>query len=314
MLGEITRVSLGVFNKILSPFDCYFSKSGLPAGPPLFIVGAPRSGTTLTYQLITQQMKVGYFTGVMNHLYGIPNFVTRTLRPFHHRPAPIFDSVYGKIAGVFSPAENANFWFQWFPRDGEQGHYVEPVGLRLDFYRELKATVDSISRIAGKQMVFKSTYLSMVVGALAQIFTEARFIFVRRDRFYTCQSLLLGRLKRSNPNEWWSVKIPQYRELLSMPLWYQVVDQVVCTESIIQRDLDRFAPDRNLILYYDDLCKRPRQVIKLIEEWLSPLGYVSYADVRVPETFDISNEKILSVDLIEKINNRLRILEEETRA
>jgi hypothetical protein len=314
MLGDVTRVGLDVFNKILSPVDSYFSKGGLGAGPPLFIVGAPRSGTTLTYQVITQQMQVGYFTGIMNYLYGIPNFVARTLKPFHHRPAPIFGSVYGKISGALSPAENANFWFQWFPRDGQQGHYVAPVGLRLDSYQELKATVDSISRIAEKHMVFKSVYLSMVVGALAQIFTEARFIFVRRDRFYTCQSLLLGRLKRRNPNEWWSVKIPQYRELLSMPLWYQVVNQVVCTENIVQKDLDRFASERYLILRYEDLCTRPHHVIRGLEEWLRPLGYVSYSDVRVPETFNVSNEKILPADLIEKINDRLHSLEQGTRA
>lgn len=312
MLGETAKVSLEVFNKILSPVDSYFSKSGLPPGPPLFIVGAPRSGTTLTYQVITQQMRVGYFTGIMNYLYGIPNLVARTLKPFQHRPAPIFGSVYGKIAGALSPAENANFWFQWFPRDGEQGHYVEPFGLRLDSYHGLKAAVDSISRIAGKHMVFKSVYLSMVIGALAQIFTEARFIFVRRDRFYTCQSLLLGRLKRRNPSEWWSVKIPQYRELLSMPIWCQVVDQVVCTENMVQKDLDRFAPERYLMLRYEDLCRHPHQIIRLFEEWLSPLGYMSYSDIRVPETFSVSNEIILPANLSEKINNRLHSLEEST--
>lgn len=305
MLRNIARGALRRVNELLSPVDSYLSKSGPPVGPPLFIVGAPRSGTTLTYQVITQQIRVAYFTGLMNYLYGAPNLVARVLRPFQHRPAPIFDSTYGKITSVLSPAENANFWFQWFPEEGEQGHYVDPVDLELEPYKELKATIDSISRIAEKQMVFKNLYLSMVVGVLAQVFVDARFIFVRRERFYTCQSLFRARLRRSESHGWWSVKIPQYHKLQSKPLWYQVVDQVVCTENIIQEELDRFAPHRYMTVCYEDLCAQPHRVINLLEEWLSRFGYVTYTDIRVPERFSVSKEETLSADLAEKISRRL---------
>ena len=305
MLKNIARGALHRINKLLSPIDSHLLMNGAPVAPPLFIVGAPRSGTTLTYQVITQQMRVSYFTAVMNYLYGAPNLITRVLKPFYHRPTPIFESTYGKIPSALSPAENANFWFQWFPEDGEQGHYVEPADLRLDFYSGLKDTVDSLSRITGRPMVFKNLYLSMVVGTLAQIFKDARFIFVSRDRFYTCQSLYQARFERSKSQHWWSVKIPQYRELQSMPLWYQVVDQVVCTESIVQEGLDKFAHDRYMKIRYEDLCARPHQIVKHFQDWLSPLGYEIYADIRVPQRFDVSMDKSLPADLIRKINGRL---------
>ena len=314
MLRNIPRGALRRINKLLRPIDTCLSKSGASIGPPLFVVGAPRSGTTLTYQVITQQMHVGYFTGAMNYLYGAPNMVTRILHCFYHRPAAVFTSTYGKVNRLLSPAENANFWFQWFPEDGEKGHYVEPNNLKLDRYRELKHTVDSISRIAGKPMVFKNLYLSMVVGALAQIFTDARFIFVRRDRFYTCQSLYQARLRRSKSQRWWSVKIPKYRELLSTPLWYQVVDQVVCTESIVRQDLDRFAHNRYMTLRYEDLCAHPHKVIRSLQSWLSPIGYEMYDDFRVPERFVVSKNKVLPADLIEKMNDRLDEIKQEEPA
>ncbi len=308
MLKNIAWLSLRRVNNLLSTFDPYLSQSGPSVGAPLFIVGAPRSGTTLTYQVITQQLRVGYFTSIMNYFYGAPNLVSRVLKPFYNRPAPIFSSTFGKTDKILSPAENANFWFQWFPRDSKQGHYVDPVDLQLEFYKDLIASVGSISCINEKPMVFKNLYLSMVVGALAQIFADARFIFVRRDRIYTCQSLFKARLKKTKPENWWSIKVPQYRKLLSMPLWYQVVDQVVCTENIIQDDLDRFAPSRYMTISYEDLCAQPQHVIRSIGEWLSRVGYVAYADVRLPERFCVSREKTLSDDLVEKMSKRLESL------
>lgn len=306
--------SLDLLNKVGNPIDSLFLKSDGPANPPLFIVGAPRSGTTLAYQIVTQQMKVGHFTIVMNYLYGLPNLITRTFKPFLDRPAPVFESQYGKIHGVWSPAENANFWFRWFPRDGKEGHYLEPTSFSLERYRKLKATVDSMTRILAKPMVFKSVYLSMVVGALAQIFSEAQFVFVRRDRFFTCQSLLLARQRRRKPDEWWSVKIPGYRQLATKPIWHQVVDQVVSTEAIIQRDLEKFAPRRYLVLNYEDVCIRPRHAVSTLEEWLRPVGYSSYSDIRVPESFQISDQPRLPADVVANIKERLAksVSEEET--
>ena len=163
-------------------------------------------------------------------------------------------------------------------------------------------------------MVFKNLYLSMVIGALAQIFTDARFVFVCRNRFYTCQSLYQARLKRSKSQHWWSVKIPQYRELLSKPLWYQVVDQVVCTERMVQQELHRFAHNRYMTLHYEDLCAHPHQIITRLRNWLAPIGYEMYDDIRVPERFTVSKNKVLSEDLIEKMNNRLDEMRQEESA
>lgn len=311
MLRSVSRYGLDTINKILAPIDPLFSKDGTSPTAPLFIVGAPRSGTTLTYQIITQQMRVGYFAGAMSYLYGIPNLLTRTMKPLLGRPKPIFESRYGKQTGFLSPSENANFWFRWFPRDGLGGHYLEPIGLSLERYRALRDTVYSMTRIMGRHMVFKSVYLSMVVGALAQIFTDGRFIFVRRDRFLTCQSLFLARLKRPRPEDWWSVKIPGYRELRREPIWYQVVDQVVYTENIVQRDLERFAPYRHSVVCYEDLCNHPCETVNRLEEWLRPAGYSSYPDIRVPKNFMISNRVTVPASLAARIEKRLGVLAEE---
>lgn len=310
---SLARETLWLVNKGLEPIDALFTRDdGTTVGPPLFIVGAPRSGTSLTYQMITQQLKVGYLISVMNYLFGAPNLLLKIMKPLLGRPRPVFESAYGKTPGVLAPAENGNFWFRWFPKDGEQGHYVNPSGLSPESYAGMKRAVDSMARIFGRPMVFKSVYLSLATAALARIFPQARFVFVQRDVFYICQSLLLARLDRPNPAAWWSVKIPGYRGLLSEPVWRQVTDQVFHADRILERDLARYAAGRYLKLRYEDLCLDPRANIRKLCQWLGPAGFVPYEDIRVPETFNLSNEIRVAHDVASRIEQRLHELCEET--
>jgi len=312
VMQRLAREALWLINKGLEPVDALFSHDdGTTAGPPLFIVGAPRSGTSLTYQLVTQQLKAGYLISAMNYLFGAPNLLLEIMKPFLGRPKPVFESAYGRTPGVLAPAENGNFWFRWFPRDGEQGHYVDPIGLRTESYAGMKRAVDSMARILGRPMVFKSVYLSLATAALAQIFPQGRFLFVRRDAFFICQSLLLARLNRPNPAAWWSVKIPGYRWLLSEPVWRQVTDQVFHTDRILERDLGRYAVGRYLELRYEDLCVDPRANIRKICQWLRPAGFVPYEDMLLPEAFSPSNEIRVSRDVTVQIEGRLRELSGE---
>lgn len=310
-LRDIARVGLDAFNKVLSPLDSYFAKDGPSVGPPLFIVGVPRSGTTLTYQVITQQFRVAYFTSAMGYFYGMPNLVMRLLRPFIGRPSPVYESTYGSIKGVFSPSEHANFWFRWFPRESEFGHYVEPEGLQVQDYETLKPALDSVAAICGKPLVVKSAYLIMAVGALSKILPDARFVFVRRDPFYNCQSLLVRRLSQRNPNTWWSVKPPQYQSIRSLPVWRQVTEQFFFTNKIIERELEALATERYLNVSYEALCDSPRDFIYSLAHWLSDSGYQLYEDMRVPENFSSANKATLENGLAEKIRHRLFVLEDQ---
>ena len=64
-ITKVRRKSLQAINRSFALIDNLFivQKRGYP--PPLFILGVPRSGTTLTYQVVTTQFDVSYFL----HLY-----------------------------------------------------------------------------------------------------------------------------------------------------------------------------------------------------------------------------------------------------
>ncbi|MCI0401291.1 MAG: sulfotransferase [Gammaproteobacteria bacterium] len=304
------RSGLDLVNSGLARVDPLFAAAADPASPaPLFIVGPPRSGTTLAYQVIAQQFRVAYFTAIMGYLYGMPNLVARSLRPWLKRPRPTFESRYGNIRGFLAPSEHANFWFRWFPRQGPQGHYVAPEGLDTSAFDGLQQAVASISAIVHKPFVFKCVYLSMCASALAQIFPHARFIHVRRDRMMTCQSLYLARRNRSRPGDWWSIKPPNVDTLRTAPLWYQVAEQICQTERILSAELPVYAPGRLMQLHYEDLCQHPRKVVAKLAGWLPLPDYQSYDDARIPDSFPLSNRLVLPKDITKKIQQRLRELD-----
>lgn len=307
------RHLLRLANRALARIDPVFlSRSRRDSPPPLFVVGVPRSGTTLLYQLVTQQLQVGYFIEIANYLYGMPNGLMRLLRLVSGRPRPQFESKYGRTRGFLSPAESGNFWFRWFPRDGDQGHYVDPDAVDMGEFATLRENIRSMTLISGRPLVFKCVYLDMVIGVLARLLPDARFVLVKRDLLYVCQSLLIGREKRSNPWAWWSVKPPRYRELLSLPLWQQVTEQAFHTDRILRRDLARYAGERCFEIEYEHLCQHPRAFLKEFAAWVEPIGYRTYDEQVVPESFRCANEVVLADDMASRIATHLRCLEEQT--
>ena len=305
------RYCLESFNHLIHPLDAWFAvDASMPDPPPLFILGAPRSGTTLAYQVITQQFQISYFTAPLGYAYGLANWVTRLLRSHIGRPVPVFESHYGQVKGILAPSEHAGYWFQWFPRDGPLGHYVDPTHIQLADYTGLQRSLASLTAIAGKPWVFKNLYLGMVCGVLAQILPEARFIFVHRDPLLICQSVLLGRLRQPDKAAWWSVKPPNYWEWLSLPLWQQVTRQVFHTQWLIEKDLATYAANRTLFIDYNELCLTPSSMLTRLGSWLSIAGYKAYEDVRIPPVFPVSKkirlEKATMLQIRDELN-RLRM-------
>lgn len=299
------------FNRLLRPIDNLFAASASGAlPPPLFIVGPPRSGSTLTYQLVTQHFRVGYMTAPLAYAHGLINLLTRLLRPWLGRPPAVFESHYGKIPGALSPSEHALYWFRWFPQDGELGHYLPPETIDPHAYADMKQSLDSLASILNRSWVFKSLYLSISSGALARILPEARFLVVRREPLLVCQSILRMRKHRS-VEEWWSVKPPHYREWRELPLWQQVARQVFYADAIPRRDLKKYAAGRFLEIDYPTLCRRPRESLQKLHAWLSPFGYQTYPDAEIPESFQASEKIYLDDGLSSRILDELRLLQYE---
>lgn len=306
---DFLRKLLDFCNLCISPVDSLFQKTGNESGPqPLFIIGAPRSGTTLTYQTIVQYFDVAYFNNTYNYLYGIPNIVGRLCQPFINHPDSNFESNYGHIKGFFSPGEPANFWFRWFPRDGENGHYLSADGIEVNDFDKMKEIIYSLISLHKKPIVFKNVYHTMTVGVLAKVFPQARFIRVKRDILANIQSMLKGRQKIS-PDDWWSVKPPGYRSLQEKPVWEQVTTQIYIAEYYARKNLETYAQGRYLEINYSDLCNSPLSFLNTLEHWLYDIGFRKRHFANIPSSFEENKKLNLPPELIFKIELKLKQLE-----
>jgi hypothetical protein len=310
MKKTIGRKSLHILNRALASIDKHFLVGNKGYAPPLFIVGLPRSGTTLAYQIVAYQFQVAYFTPIMDYLYGMPNLQFRLYKPFLKRPRPVFYSNYGRVKGLFAPAETGSIWSRWFPWDDSSSHYVRPdlYGEASDNYLDLKRNLDSIATITQKPVLIKCVYLNMAICVLAQLFPEARFIHVHRDMLLTIQSLFVGRQRQQEPSQWWSVKPPHFAQIQKKPLWQQAVEQAFFTDKIMTDQLSKVAPSRVFDMEYETLCQKPQKVMAQLDTWLGEVGYHPYPTTDLPGSFPVSNKWVLDQDLFERMSIHLERL------
>jgi hypothetical protein len=244
-------------------------------------------------------------TAPVAYTHGVANLTTRLLRPWLGRPRGGFESDYGRIPGTFAPGEHHHYWKRWFPETEGLGHYSDPCTAEPANFDELAADLASLAAIFEHPLVFKNLYLSISSGLLARVLPDARFLIVARDPLLVCQSVLHGREQQADPRRWWSVKPPQYRDWLDLPLWQQVARQVFYADAIPRRDLGCFAPDRIAEMEYTALCRQPRACLEQLERWLAPLGYQSYPDSEIPKVFAVSDRLRLSPATAEAILSEL---------
>lgn len=260
--------------------------------PPIFIIGIPRSGTTLLYQLMTDCFEVAYLSNLMARHYDHPCTVSYGLSHLNGcTPPRDFQSSYGETTGWRAPSQGWLFWARWFP--GEQA-YVGAGEISSNSIREMRNTIALIESIYHRPFVNKNLSLGVRLQPLNEAFPEALFIRIHRDRIDNAQSLLKGRKEYAGDiNNWISVKPLEYSLIRSKDPITQVCEQIYYLEDNINKDISLIGEERCLSLSYAELCGKPREVVKKISEFYEKKTYKGALRKRhdPPEFFDISAGK-----------------------
>ncbi len=86
-------------------------------GPPCFVVGPPRSGTTIVYEALVTRFRTAYFSNLAHRLHRTPAAATRFGRRIIAEWRGDFASAYGHIEGWGSPSEAGWIWRRWIPEE-----------------------------------------------------------------------------------------------------------------------------------------------------------------------------------------------------
>lgn len=287
--------SLNVANRAASYVDTFARAKDLDVPAPIFVVGLPRSGTTLAYELIVQAFDVAYLTRAYSFTYGIPNLTTRVIARFARHPKAHYVSNYGRIPGFLAPAENAVLWMKWFTEHPMLGHYFPDESVNPAAAADATKTIASMSAIAKRTFVFKNIYLTLALPALLRTLTKSKVIVVTRDIDDVTASVF-NRRRTLPASSWWSIRPPFVGQVSGDGILEQTTFQCTRSRQILERSLTLVDPDRCMVVDYSDICRSPLEFIENVARLAgNELGRRAGTDI--PQHFDVSQSKGLPKEM-----------------
>lgn len=263
---------LQALNAVLAAADLPVESTNVVAAdlPLIYIVGAPRSGTTLLSQLASRFLEVGYINNLIARFWQRPSVGIRLSRLVcgeRSRNEIHLQSEHGSTSGAAGPHEFGFFWRHWLHLDQEPTHHLRESavagldlpGLRRQLEREILAPF-------GRAVVFKNVICGLNAAMLAAVHPRSLFVHITRDRAATCASILQTRMQRyGSYDTWWSLKPATFPEILPLAAAAQVVRQVDDCRREIAAELQRPGV-RGLTVEYEAVCSDPSTTLARIVE------------------------------------------------
>ncbi|MFO7863908.1 MAG: sulfotransferase [Salinivirgaceae bacterium] len=259
-----------VYKYILGPLEAIkMRQSSLKLGnSPVFIVGAPRSGTTLLYQLLTQAWYFAYFSEYAANIPWAPVMITEKSLDQFDSDNEGFNSNYGHPEGIFAPGEAGRFWNRWFPTEKNHGYnYVDQHFLSTVQIRVIYQTIAHLEQLIGAPFINKNVKNCVRIRALNHIFPHALFIYIERDLKENAASLLQMRKKKvGDVNKWLGVMPKEINFLKQLDGYEQIIAQLHFLKKNITEDLKALNCSY-LHVQYEELCNEPNMIIKQLAEF-----------------------------------------------
>ena len=267
-----------------------------PAHPPVFIVGAPRTGSTLLNQLITQVYDVAYISNLADIFYrnlAFGMYLHHRLygKQGHHTQTSRFGNT--RHLSLSAPSEGGDFWYQWLPK---AKHFIDFDEVAPEAITEIQSIIFGTTNYFNKPLVFKNLNMGQRMRLIYKITSDAKFIWIKRDPLYTVQSILMARRKLRIPNDQlWSVKPADTSGVGILGEIAMVVRQVYELEKQIATDKSLFPSQNILEIYYRNFCEDTEAELRKIGYFLGDL-VVRRSSTRIISPTDQNDCRIAPAD------------------
>lgn len=293
---KIPYKSYLTFNKALGTLDRFNSGpvENPLNNPPIFILGAPRCGSTLIYQNLSYCLNVSYFSNRHCFWFGIPSLVERfNNAPSHYRTNPSFTSNHGNTNGWSSPSECAEYWYQFYERDESKQNEISQTK-RI----KLRRSFQSFEQASGSTLIIKNLFSVLRLPSLIEIFPEAIFVVVHRAPLDIAHSILQARKKKfGNYTDWFSLRPPNLEAIENSTPEIQVVEQIRSSYEGIKQAEDQFSDAKFYHLKYETFCSSPNKEIENLVSYLNDHGASILKINDAPEKFDIRKNVTIDQDI-----------------
>lgn len=268
------------------------------AQPLVLVVGAPRSGTTLAYQVLSRFLDVSYFTNLSSFFPKSPLAATRMLRRMQRDKKADFKSYYGQTARLGGPHDGFFIWNRWLGED----RYVPADSLTDDQAADMRNFFNAWTATFDKPFLNKNNRNTSCIDLLADALPAARFVIVRRDPLYAAQSLIHARERvQGDKRVGWGLEAkPESAGDDDLAYVDDVCRQLQTIESRLAEQSATIAQDRIVEIAYEELCANPHGTVHEIADRMGLALHENRMD-RELSPFEISAKLTVSPAELERL-------------
>jgi hypothetical protein len=229
--------------------------------PAVFILGAPRTGSTILYQSMAAAYRLPFISNFVNtYFVAHPSVGVLLQESIIDYDALRSDSSFGKVAGLFQPSEGSAVMQHWFGG----GHPSEVLSSCAIPNRKhhFVASLRAIRASCRRPLLIKNAWNCFRVNYIADVLPDACFIWIKRDLNIAAASDLLARyLVHGNPYTWNSATPRNYAELQQLPYWEQVVENQAEFSRAISSAFAKLPSEHYCTVWYEDFCRSPEDIL-----------------------------------------------------
>ncbi len=264
LLREFSGLALKPFDWLLSPLERRRLRKLKDAERPndptpmLLMVGGPRSGTTIAYQLLVAHLPVSYTSCWVDAFAHSPITAGRLRRRWVLDPPDTRENFFGSVRGMSGPSDAFAIWNRWF---GEVRGVPDPLTDEAE--ADMRSFFWAWHQTFGRPLLNKNNRNTLAVTQLAQTLPAARFIVIRRNPIHVVQSLIVSRREvQGDVNAGWGLLSRDADPDKPMDYVDVVCEQVHEFQTELDRQLATVDPARVMNLNYRELCANPEQAIR----------------------------------------------------
>ena len=290
-LNIFKRYLLTIINEVLALIEKHVFHSQVSnACVPVFVLGAPRCGSTLFIQVLTDAYEIGYISNLHCRWYGFPALAEKIFKPLENKPVSAYSSQYGETIREGEPSECGRWWYRFFRKDFAYLSSSDVSDSKMCAFRK---SVALLLNTFGVPVIFKNLYASLRIDPIAKNLPNSLFVVLERDLVNNAQSILKGRMDAYGSYErWWSVPPPNVKELEKLSPPQQVVAQIESIYSLIDCDVSRLGlEDRVLRVRYEDFCQDVHGVLKSFDVFMNRNSVRLTSLHNVPSSFQMSHSR-----------------------
>jgi len=242
----------------------------------IFVLGLPRSGTTLLTQLLYDNTNLQCTNNLMARFWETPLVGTQLSKyTVIKSEFKNYRSNYGRTLEIDHPHEFSKFWHKLLRITEIDKYEPDKLSDSID-WGKVRSKITNMNRILETGLVFKPMELiGFHLAKFVKLFKRSIIIFIERDPMDVALSILKARKDNHCTDDcWWGSYPPKsiYEKIKKKSEMLKVAHQILYFKKFYE-DKVRLVPSNQFLkTSYTSVCNNPYELLKTIKVKAQKLG------------------------------------------